>query len=501
MLTLTLPDMNVEPGSLYEDDQLQFRFMTDIIPQQLWTATPDGKLNYVNRRVLSYFDKTFEEVIGTGWQQFIHPNDLPLCLTTWTTSLQQGVAYQIQFRLQGADGIYKWHLGRANPFVKEGKIVQWFGTNTDIDEQKKSEERKDDFLNIASHELRTPLTSAKAYLQLALTQIEEQHKAKPLVAKGLQQIDRLQNMINNLLDVSKINAGKLSYESITFDFGQLLQEAVEANQQIAPRHRIVLAENAFVNYSGDKPRLEQVLNNLLSNAIKYSPNADTIIVRSVVQQESIIVSVQDFGIGIEQSDLSKLFNRYYRTGNIAMRYEGLGLGLYISSEIIKRHHGNFWIESEPGKGSVFYFLLPLNGKQELQETATDGQTFYTGNFVEIHYDAANHWIEANWLGYQNLESVKKGCMMMLDLMKKNKCSKVLNDNTYVLGNWSEASDWGAEFWFPTMQQAGLEYFAWIYAPVTFSRMAAHKSVDVMLGSITAQFFTEKEAAAEWLKSV
>ncbi len=501
MPTLTLPDMNIETGALYDDDQLQFRFMTDIIPQQLWTATPDGKLNYVNRQTLSYFGKTFDEVIGTGWQQFIHPDDLAVCLTTWTTSLQEGIAYQIQFRLKGVDGIYKWHLGRATPYIKDSKIVQWFGTNTDIDEQKKSEERKDDFLNIASHELRTPLTSAKAYLQLALTQIEESDKAKPIVAKGLQQINRLQNMINSLLDVSKINAGKLIYESATFNFGQLLQETVESVQQISPRHRIVLQENISVNYKGDKLRLEQVLNNLLSNAIKYSPAADTIIIRSVVQQESIVVSVQDFGIGIEKSDLSQLFNRYYRTDNTAMRYEGLGLGLYISSEIIKRHQGNFWIESEPGQGSAFYFLLPLNGKQELKDIATDHQTFYTGNYIDIRYDAANHWIEANWLGYQNLESVKKGCMMLLDLMKKNKCSKVLNDNTYVLGNWSEASDWGATYWFPAMQKAGLQYFAWIYSPVTFSRMAAHKSVDVMLGNITAQFFTEKEVAAQWLQGV
>ena len=90
---------------------------------------------------------------------------------------------------------------------------------------------------------------------------------------------------------------------------------------------------------------------------------------------------------------------------------------------------------------------------------------------------------------------------MLDLMQKNKCTKVLNDNTHVLGNWSEASDWGAEFWFPAMQKAGLQHFAWIYSPSTFSRMAAHKSVDIMLGSITARFFTEKEAAVKWLQMV
>lgn len=493
--------MNKEEELLYDDENLQFRFMTDIIPQQLWTAMPDGKLNYVNRQTLTYFGKSSEEIIGAGWQEYIHPDDLAQCLESWTFSLQQGIAYQIHFRLRRQDGTYKWHLGRATPLVKDGMIVQWFGTNTDIDEQKNSEEKKDDFLNIASHELRTPLTSAKAYLQLALKQMEESNKTQPLVAKGLQQIERLQNMINNLLDVSKINAGKLSYELTAFNFGQLLQEAVEAMQQISPRHRIVLEKTAEVIFTGDRLRLEQVLNNLLSNAIKYSPESDKVFVRLVVQQENIVISVEDFGIGIEAANLGNLFNRYYRTDNTAMRYEGLGLGLYISSEIIKRHNGSFWIESEPGKGSVFSFLLPVNGKQESKEIATDNKTFYTGNYITVRYDETNQWIEANWLGYQNFESVKKGCMIMLDLMKKNGCTKVLNDNTHVLGNWSEASDWGAEFWFPAMQKAGLQHFAWIYSPSTFSRMAAHKTVDIMLGSITAQFFTEKEAAIRWLQMV
>jgi len=111
------------------------------------------------------------------------------------------------------------------------------------------------------------------------------------------------------------------------------------------------------------------------------------------------------------------------------------------------------------------------------------------------------WLDVDWIGFHNLESVQKGCLIMLDLLQKNNCSKVLNDNTHVLGNWSEAADWGGTVWFPAMQKAGLQFFAWIYSPSTFSKLAAHKSLDVMVGNITTQFFTDIEAAKVWLKNI
>ena len=253
-----------------------------------------------------------------------------------------------------------------------------------------------------------------------------------------------------------------------------------------------------IKYRGDQHRLEQVLINLLNNAIKYSPGADKIVLKCKLENQNIIVSVQDFGIGIAEEHLKGLFDRFYRVDNSSARFQGLGLGLFIANEIVKRHGGSFWIESLPGQGATFYFLLPLNGQQEFSELATDQQTYYEGSYIRIDYRAEGEYMDVEWLGYQNYDSVVKGCGILLDLMRKNNCHLVLNDNTEVKGNWSEASDWGAEVWFPAMAEAGLKKFAWIYSPSTFSRIAANKSLPSEYDIVQLAFFDDKQTAYNWL---
>jgi PAS domain S-box-containing protein len=481
----------------------QFKLIADNVPVQVWTADADGNLDYYNRRYTEYSGLSAEESLGWGWKPMLHPDDLQNTIDRWSASLKNGTPYEIQYRFKrGSDGMYRWHLGKALPLKdSSGKIIKWFGTNTDIHEQKEAETQKDEFLSIASHELKTPLTSIKAFLQLSQKMTSPGEKSYGFINKAASQLIRLETLISDLLDVSKINAGKMNYNLENFEFSQALKETVESVQQANDTHQLIIERNDEVNYNGDRLRIEQVINNLVVNAIKYSPGANKVIIRSEVQQSNIVISVQDFGIGIAPENLTKLFDRYYRVDNTSMRFQGLGLGLFISSEIIKRHNGSFWIESEQDKGSTFYFLLPINGKQELLDIDTDNQTYYKGNFIDMKYVPEYQWLDVNWLGYQNYDSVKKGCLIMLDLLKKNQCSKVLNDNTYVIGNWSEAADWGGEYWFPAMQEAGLKHFAWIYSHSTFSRMSAHKSIDITMGKVTAQFFTEIEEAREWLKSM
>ncbi|MXV52999.1 PAS domain-containing protein [Pedobacter sp. HMF7647] len=480
---------------------LQFNLLTDSMPQQVWTASPDGKLTYINSQARAFFGKTSQELLGIAWLDVIHPDDKQQCVETWTYALETGTLYEVEFRLANNQGVYKWHLGRALPVKEKGEIVKWIGTNTDIDERKRNEQSKDEFISIASHELKTPLTTAKAYIQLyERMQTGIADKPASFIQKAGQSILKLEKLVNDLLDVSKINAGKLMYNVEAFWFDEMLDDVIESVQNTAPQHRIIIEQTAHIEYKGDKLRIEQVVNNLLNNAIKYSPGKDRVIVRCEVHQENIVVSVQDLGIGIAPEHLGNLFNRFYRLDNTVTRFEGLGLGLYIASEIVKRHNGSFWIESEPGVGSTFYFLLPVNGKIELKEYENT-KTSYKANFIEIVYNQSEHRIEANWLGYQNYDSVKKGCLHMLDILRDNHCDRVLNDNTYVIGNWSEAVDWGGEVWFPAMENAGLKYFAWIYSPSTFSRMSAEKSIDIAVGNLITRFFTEKEEADNWLKSL
>jgi len=191
-----------------------------------------------------------------------------------------------------------------------------------------------------------------------------------------------------------------------------------------------------------------------------------------------------------------LFDRYYRVDNTAMRFEGLGLGLFISAEILRRHGGSFWIESQEGAGSTFYFRLPLAGskKQEVTRTAT----YYRDRHISINYNKRHKRLDVDWTGFHDLESVKQGCMLMWELLRQNHCDRVVNDNTHVMGNWSEATDWVGNVWFPMMEKAGLKYFAHVFSPSTFSQLSAIKSINIMAGIITTQYFTDIALAERWI---
>lgn len=239
------------------------------------------------------------------------------------------------------------------------------------------------------------------------------------------------------------------------------------------------------------------MNNFLSNAVKYSPDADKIIVNSAAEDNHILVSVQDFGIGIAKENLLNLFDRYYRVDNTAMRFEGLGLGLFISSEILKRHKGSFWIESEMGKGSTFFFRLPLAAESTAAPKRRT-QTFFKNEHITIIYHPEHRRLYADWTGFQDLETVRQGCMVMLDYLVINKCDRIVNDNNRVQGNWSEAVEWVGNTWFPMMEQAGLKYFAHLFSPSLFSQLSAQKSIDIMAGIITTQYFTDIKMAEAWI---
>ncbi|MDB5135570.1 MAG: hypothetical protein JWP37_2173 [Mucilaginibacter sp.] len=478
-----------------EASEIRHHFLLNTMPQQVWTAKPNGELDYVNQVVCADFGYEATEIIGRSWQEFIHPDDLPLCLARWAEALASGKEYMIEFRLKFHDGKYYWHLARALPFIEEGLIKSWFGTNTNIDTRKENEYKKDEFLSIASHELKTPLTSIKAYNQI-MKRLDIPESVRPYLNKSAGHIARLEGLIADLLDVTKINAGKVSYTMEPFDFAQLLEDSIESLKHTAPKHQLLLTANPAVIYHGDRNRLEQVINNFITNAVKYSPGAAQILINSVVDQDNIIVSVQDFGIGIAKDNLNKLFDRYYRVDNTAMRFEGLGLGLYISAEILRRHGGSFWIESEPGAGSTFYFRLPVNRDKTHEVTRT--ATYYRDRHITINYQKTHNRLDVDWTGFHDVESVKKGCMLMWDYLEKNNSDRVVNDNTHVLGNWSEAVEWVGNTWFPMMEKAGLKYFAHVFSPSTFSQLSAKKSIDIMAGIITTQYFTDIGLAEKWI---
>lgn len=232
----------------------------------------------------------------------------------------------------------------------------------EIEKRQRLEKQKDEFIGIASHELKTPVTSIKAYAQILQKRLEKHPDpaTRALATKMDKHIDKLSRLINDLLDSTRIEAGKIRFDIEKFNMNSLIEEVAEASQLTTDKHKISMKLAPACNVSADRNRISQVLTNLLANAVKYSPDADEIVVKTVVKQNAVTVMVQDFGLGISPKDQNKIFERFYRaTEKKAETYPGIGLGLYISSEIIRRHKGQIWVESKKGSGSTFFFSLPL----------------------------------------------------------------------------------------------------------------------------------------------
>ncbi|HKV57351.1 MAG TPA: ATP-binding protein [Ktedonobacteraceae bacterium] len=346
-----------------EESEARFRTLADNMSQFAWMADANGWIFWYNQRWYDYTGTNLSEMEGWGWQKIHHPDHVQRVVEKIRHCFETGEAWDDTFPLRGRDGTFRWFLSRAIPIRNEqGKIIRWFGTNTDITEQKQLEQQKDDFLGIASHELKTPLTSLKAYAQLLERRFRHEGDARSaeLLQKMDAQLNKLTGLVEDLLDATRIEGGQLLFHPSLFDFNTLIEEVVEETQRTTTGHIIVKELAASVTISADRDRIGQVVTNLLTNAIKYSPQAATVVMKTVRTDDAIIISVQDFGIGIPEEKQPHIFERFFRVGGeTRITYPGLGLGLYISAEFVKRHRGSIWVESAEGKGTTFSFSLPL----------------------------------------------------------------------------------------------------------------------------------------------
>lgn len=234
----------------------------------------------------------------------------------------------------------------------------------DITHQKELEQQKDDFLSMASHELKTPITSLKMFIEL-LSKHRNSEKTGYFIERIRDQANRLKELTNDLLDVSRIQTGKLRFNKETFNLSELVKDTIEGLQGTTKKHELLLKNGYKQTVVGDRYRIYQVLVNLISNAIKYSGKGEKIIIQVRKKENTVEVSVKDFGIGIDEEQQAKVFDRLYQvTDPEEKTFPGLGLGLYISKEIIERHKGEMWVESRKGKGSTFFFTLPLVSQKE-----------------------------------------------------------------------------------------------------------------------------------------
>jgi PAS domain S-box-containing protein len=244
----------------------------------------------------------------------------------------------------------------------QGKIIGLSKIARDITEKKMDEVRKNDFIGMVSHELKTPLTSLNAIVQVVSAKLKNSEDSflPGAMERANMQVKRMTGMINGFLSVSRLEAGKILIEKHLFDLGQLLEEISDETRLVLTTHTIRLTVAGPVEINADRDKISSVISNLISNAVKYSPDGKRIEIDCHISGNNAVVSVKDEGIGIKPQDLTQIFDRYYRVEtNNTKHIAGFGIGLYLSAEIIKRHDGEIWAESESGKGSTFYFSLPL----------------------------------------------------------------------------------------------------------------------------------------------
>lgn len=271
--------------------------------------------------------------------------------------------YLYEVRITWPDGSLHWIKTQGLVIMdKEGQPVRMLGTILDTTETKRDEIRKNDFIAMASHELKTPLTSLKAYVQLLakkLASSDDSFITGTLSKAGIQ-INKMTDLIYGFLDLSKLEPGTLQLDKTDFEINSLVSDCLAEMKLTHSGHVISFEPQKDIVVSADREKVGQVITNLLSNAIKYSDKGRAIIISCKKTGNNVMVSVTDNGIGIKLKDQEKLFQRFYRVESERMKnISGFGIGLYLANEIIQLHKGKIGVESEEGKGSTFYFSLPL----------------------------------------------------------------------------------------------------------------------------------------------
>ncbi|WP_207429428.1 ATP-binding protein [Pedobacter sp. SYSU D00535] len=461
-----------------------------------------GKATYVSPRVFEMTGYTPEEYIKLGFDKLVEPEYLEMFTGKLNLLLKSPNAHDvIRAAFKRKDGQVIWLEGDVYNYLERPGINALVSHIKNVTVRVKLERQKDEFIGIASHELKTPITNIQGFTKLAKSTLyDKPEKAKAFLDRSENNIQRLSRLVNDLLDISKINTGKQTYHFETFDLSNLMEETVQSFALTHPEHRFELINEPNALLKGDRFRLEQVIINLIDNAIKYSPASRDIVISQQIANGRSVVSVQDFGIGISEEHLQAVFDRFYRVDSSAMKFQGLGLGLFIASDILKQHGGNLWAESKLGEGSRFSFIVPL-ASLAAANADTDGSSYFKNDSISVSYNALQNWLEVRWLGYQTRETVETSGLIILDFVKKTQSKYVLNDNSLVKGNWSDSSDHGGNIWFPMMAAAGVKYFAWVLSEDKFSNMAAYKSSEMNKSDVLVRFFKEEAEAASWLEEV
>lgn len=338
--------------------------VTSNTPDLVYVLDLDYRFIFANPALLRMWGKTWDEAVGKGllengyepWHAEMHEREIDTVVAT-----KKPIRGEVAFpHTTLGRRIYDYIFSPV--FNAQGEVEAIAGTTRDISEIKENEQRKNDFISMVSHELKTPLTSVISYVQISQKRAgrNNDNVAAGMLERTGKQLFKMTRMINGFLNVSRLESGRIQIDHRAFDLATLIKEVEEDAVSTISSHIIAFEPAKEVWVSADHDKISQVFNNLISNAVKYSPARSTVHIASNVIGDKVQISVRDDGMGINETDLPRLFERYYRVKEAENNHiSGFGIGLYLCSEIIKRHGGDIWAESETGKGSTFYFTLPI----------------------------------------------------------------------------------------------------------------------------------------------
>ncbi|KAA8485318.1 PAS domain S-box-containing protein [Arcticibacter tournemirensis] len=322
----------------------------------------DGEIVYNSPSVVGVTGYSAEDLLGKQLWSLLMPEEI----TNVKEKFYQIASHpekSIQFlhQLKHKNGHVIWIDSTIINLMEEPLVKCLVLNFSNVTDRVVRERQMEDFIGIASHELKTPLTSLKAYTQVLEMRMKKENNATStiLVNKIDKQINRVMGMIFNLLDVTKLQSGIMNLNVSDFDFNDLVYEIVEGIQGSCDKHQIVTDLGPSAVIHGDRERIGQVVTNLISNAIKYSPDASSVSVTTAVEDSTLKIFVTDYGIGIPENEIRSVFGRFYRVQSVRESFQGLGLGLFISSQIVERHGGEMGVISKVNEGSTFWFSLPL----------------------------------------------------------------------------------------------------------------------------------------------
>ena len=316
-----------------------------------------------------YVSPTIDRVIGYTHAEFMklnrwslgHPDDLPaIRATIEELRVHPGKSATIIHRAKHKGGEWIWLQNTITNLLDENAVQSLVMNLHDVTERVLLEQKKDDFISIASHELKTPITSLKASMQLLDRMKDNPSPAMfpKLVAQSNKSVDKIMSLVDDLLNAGRVNQKELVLNKTTFTIAELL--AVCCNHvRMAGKHDLILRGDEELQVFADEGRIDQVVVNLVNNAVKYAPESKNIYLIVEKMGDVAKISVKDTGPGIAPEKLPHLFDRYYRAEHNGYHSSGLGLGLYIAAEIVKRHAGQIGVESKLGQGSTFWFTLPI----------------------------------------------------------------------------------------------------------------------------------------------